>query len=971
MAKTMLICRAAMATLFVLGASAKGHAQLLQSRTGACTYTVGIGGTAFTDISPDAAVPGTHTAFPFTGAGGKLSYAPSPTPALFDVQMPFSVPMPGVTVNAFTIESNGALIEGNSLLRLALKDWTACGAFPYTGAVGQSCPPPFIALAPWWGDLSLCQSHNASMTYLLPANGSTSSPAIFQWTNASDDDRCSGNRPGINTYTFQIQIFPDGTIYYVYDAAGAQNGNNFLCGCAGTSGCTPCDFAIGAESADPSTGFTTSGIGLACNPVCNAAAFPAGQAFALQPNPQIDISNYTVGGNASVDGTVTVDLWAKNGGPGKAGTAIGFYFSNNIADCSGLKGGTPLATLGPLGGGEFFGCSDTSQEVRGEVPLTSPLVTAGPGYLIAAAIVNGQPTNPACFPLAVGPAQPDYTCNGGLHGVPQDPVLGGSSLNLSFELENIGATVPGQVPYAYYLSRTPTPTTSDFEVFQHFALAPGAGTATLVTDPNTLLPATLPPGVYTMGVILNPQGSISERSTTNNLCLSAIKLTVVCAGNPKIISGDSLPIGQTQVQYQTVLQATCGDGNYSWSLAAGSQAPPGLNLEPSGILRGVPTEASPMGAPFSFGVVVTDGQGKTATASLSLAVSSYTPELLIVTSGLPSGAVGVPYSASLTAIGGTPPYSWCGPDAPCPWQTPGALNPLSGILPLGVLLSPDGRVQGVPTAGGPYQFQVAVKDSAPQATPVTSGIFVVNIGEPGHLTITAASMPRATVGKYYQTSITAEGGTTPYRWEVVETQRLPTGTGDPGATLGAVLPSGLGLDQTSGNITGTPLVSGIFAVQMRATDSSTPWQSATDSIILTILPANGLQILNTYLPQGTLNAYYDVQLDTNAVDPAWVTFAAVDGAGNPSSSVLPPGITVTPDGRIQGRPTNTGTKTFLVRAQDDQNRLAIQALQLTVVGARKGGGCSAATGSLSCSGLLLVLGLFIRKRRRCRSTAMR
>jgi hypothetical protein len=143
-----------------------------------------------------------------------------------------------------------------------------------------------------------------------------------------------------------------------------------------------------------------------------------------------------------------------------------------------------------------------------------------------------------------------------------------------------------------------------------------------------------------------------------------------------------------------------------------------------------------------------------------------------------------------------------------------------------------------------------------------------------------------------------------------------------------------------------------------------PPESAIETILLTILPADGLRILNTYLPQGTVNATYDVQLDTSAVDPTWVTFAAVDGAGNPSRAALPPGITVTPDGRIQGKPVNAGTSGFLVRAQDNQNRVAVQALQLTVVGTAKGGGCSAAGGSRSCSGLLLALGLLIRQIRR-------
>ncbi len=956
----------ALAVLLVLAAGAEARAQLLQSRTGACTYSVALGGATFTDISPAAAVPNIQTVFPFTGANGSPVYAPTPTPAPYEAQMPFGVPMAGVTVDAFTVESNGVLIEGNSLLKQALKDWTACGTFPYTGAAGQACPPPYVALAPWWGDLSLCERNNASMTYLLPAVSSATSPVIFQWTNVSDDDRCSGDRPGINTYTFQIQIFPDGSVYYLYDAIGGQNHGNFLCGCIETMGCTACDFAIGAQSGNQSTGDMTSGIGIACNPVCSPANFPAGQVYALQSNPQIVISDYTVGGNASVDGVVTVDLFAQNTGPSSSDAVIGFYFSNNQAACTALASGTPLATLGPLDGGEFVGCSSTSQEVRGEVPLPSPAVAAGPGYLVAAAIVNGLPTNPTCFPLTIGPAEPDYRCNGGLSGVPKDSVVNGAALDLSFTLENIGATVAGQVPYGYYLSRSPTPTLSDFALLEHFALAPAAGEDALVSDPGTVVPGSVPPGVYTMGVILNPENTVAERSTTNNLCLSPVQLTIVCPGNPVVSSSATLPEAQTQVQYVAVLAATCGDGTYSWTLAPGSQPAPGLVLAPSGFLSGVPTVASPSGAPFTFAVVVTDGHGKTGTATLSITVTSYTSALSIVTTGLPSGVVGDPYSGSLAAIGGTPPYSWCGPGASCPWEAAGTPSTLSGVLPLGVLLASDGTLKGVPTAGGPYQFQVAVKDASTRAA-VISGLFVVNIGEPGHLTITSAALPNATVGKYFQGSVTAEGGSQPYAWQVVQAQRLPDGPGDTGATLGAVLPTGLELDPAAGAVTGIPQVSGTFLVQFRATDSSTPQQSAIDAVVLTILPADGLQILNTYLPQGTVSAAYDVQLDTNAVDPTFVTFGAVDSAGDPSNALLPPGIAVTSAGRIHGTPTAAGSSGFLVRALDNQNRVTVQALQLSVVAATHTVGCSTTAGSPSGAGVLLLGVLALRQRRRSRS----
>ncbi len=960
--------RAAIGAVFGLTTLASGQARaqanLIQSQTGSCTYTVTDGGPAFIDISP-AADAGAQLVFPQRTGGGKYIYPTSPELAIFGVRLPFSVPMPGVVTNEFKMQSNGLLIEAQpALIQSAIRDWNACGSFPYTGGSSsagpaQNCPPPFIALAPWWGDLSLCALPDggpfASMTYLLPPNGSNA-PAIFQWTNASDDDRCTG-RPGINNYTFQIQINPDGSIYYVYANAGTQTGDNQLCGCGlgdPPSLCTSCDFAVGAQSGDPFAGYTTNGIGIICNPVCTAPAFPAGQTIALQLNPLINITDFTVGGNATVDGTVTVDLLAQNGGPSNADTQIGFYFSPTPDQCITIDPtNTPLTALGPLDGGIFVGCATPpGQEVRGEVTLSSPQVTATNGYLIAAAIVNGVPTNPACFPLTVGPPEPDYTCDGGLSGVPTASVAPSAGLTLSFNLQNIGAAANTPLPYGYFLSRTPTPTPADFEMGSNhtYPLAMGPGEIDLVTDSITV-PANTPPGVYSVGAILNPQNTVSERSTTNNLCLSPVQLTVICAGNPEISNSSTLPVGYTQVQYQAVLSATCGDGTYQWSVAAGTSAPPGLSLATNGIVTGVPTTAGT----FPLSVVVTDGQGLQGTASFMVTVNNYTAPLSIVTTGLPSGAVGNPYNSYLAATGGMPPYTWCGPGAACPWAMPGTLNPLQGTLPLGLLLASDGTVTGVPTAGGPYQFQVAVKDSSPTGTPVTSNYFVVNIGEPGRITITSASLPLATVGKYYQSSVTAEGGQAPYSWQVLSTQRTPGGPGDPGATLGAVLPTGLSLDPAAGNLSGTPQVSGAFTIELQATDSATPAESTIDSVFLTIIPANGLEILNTYLPQGTVNAPYNVQLDTNAVDPTSVTFTAVDSAGNPSSAMLPPGVYVSGVGQISGTPTTTGSYAFLVQAQDNQNRLVIQALDLTVVAATKSsGGCSAAPGEFS-GGVLIPL----------------
>jgi hypothetical protein len=163
----------------------------------------------------------------------------------------------------------------------------------------------------------------------------------------------------------------------------------------------------------------------------------------------------------------------------------------------------------------------------------------------------------------------------------------------------------------------------------------------------------------------------------------------------------------------------------------------------------------------------------------------------ITTSSLPDATMGIFYSANLTAVNGTTPYTWSATG-----------------LPTGLSMATAGDITGTPGASGDFSVNVSVSDNA---TPANTANKNMNLHVNAPLLITTAALPSGTQGAAYPvTGMTATGGTEAYTWSA---------TG---------LPTGLSLS-TAGGITGTPGASGDFSVNVSVSDNATPAnvQSAT------------------------------------------------------------------------------------------------------------------------------------------------
>jgi len=215
------------------------------------------------------------------------------------------------------------------------------------------------------------------------------------------------------------------------------------------------------------------------------------------------------------------------------------------------------------------------------------------------------------------------------------------------------------------------------------------------------------------------------------LCALAVSLVSFgCAGNvqsnqakqsptpsqpPTTPQSSSVQITTTQLppatagsSYVATLAAMGGTPPYLWSLASGT-LPTGLSMNSAGQISGQPTAATHS----VITVSVADSSSASASAQASLAIdvaavpsqppTTQTSSLQITTTQLPSATTDAPYSASLTATGGTPPYVW-------------SLG--SGTLPDGLTMSSTGVISGQPTAATHSILTIDVSDSS--AVPVTA-----------------------------------------------------------------------------------------------------------------------------------------------------------------------------------------------------------------------------------------------------------
>ncbi len=316
---------------------------------------------------------------------------------------------------------------------------------------------------------------------------------------------------------------------------------------------------------------------------------------------------------------------------------------------------------------------------------------------------------------------------------------------------------------------------------------------------------------------------------------------------------------------------------------------------------------------------------KSATASVTITP----PPVSITTTSLLNATAGTTYSNSLTATGGTLPFTW-------------TLS--SGSLPSGIAVQSAGSISGNTSQSGTFNFTVEVTDSSsprqtsfkslaltvnpavavtvtPSTVTVVSGastqftavvtntsnlavtwtassgtissaglyraptvsanttatVTATSVADPTKsamasvtitpppVSITTTSLLNATAGTTYSNSLTATGGTLPFTWT------LSSGS----------LPSGIAV-QSAGSVSGTASQTGTFNVTVEVSDSSSPKQTSFQPLTLTVNPAVAVTVTPATITvaSGTSTQFTALVTNTSNVAVTWsASLGTVSSAG--------------------------------------------------------------------------------------------
>ena len=241
----------------------------------------------------------------------------------------------------------------------------------------------------------------------------------------------------------------------------------------------------------------------------------------------------------------------------------------------------------------------------------------------------------------------------------------------------------------------------------------------------------LPPVLFLVVSVLFPVPVLAEVGVSpTSLSFGSVTLNTTSSAGTVVLTNDSRHPVSVILISSTVPEFIVVSPSMPMTLAGHASASFQVMFQPNAA------------ATFSGHIVISMQNREGSTSTLSVAVSGTAVAAVpvsIITGSLTSGQVSSTYAATLTASGGTSPYTW---------------SVSSGTLPAGLSLSASsGQISGTPTQNGTSTFTIQVKDSSSPAQTATESLSITIAATP--VLISNASVPSGQVGTAYSTTLAA------------------------------------------------------------------------------------------------------------------------------------------------------------------------------------------------------------------------
>jgi hypothetical protein len=591
------------------------------------------------------------------------------------------------------------------------------GTAPYTWNIVSGVLPTGLALNAATGVIS----------------GMPTTQGTFTFTARAQD---SGGKTGAATFAIAITaagssltlangMLPNGTVGIPYAATVSVTGGTSPYSCAVTGGALPTGLALASNcqvSGTPSMAGTTTVMVKATDSSNPAQTITGPQTITIVPPPlslttgmlpngtvgqpyssTIGVAggtspyscaivsgvlpaglalgaNCLVSGTPSVAGTATVSVKATDAGNPAQTTTGQESITISPAPLTLTPGGLPngtvgtpyMSTIGVSGGTSPYSCAITS----GSLPL---------GLALGAnCLVSGTPSAAGTSTLgirATDSGNPAQTANG-----PETITINPAGATLAISsppAATAGTPYTGTVP----VSGGTGPYTC--------ALTSGTLPANLSLGNNCVITGTpVTAGMTTVTV----KGTDSSQPANSN---SGPVTITVNSGATLTVSSPPDPVVGTP--YTGTIPITGGTAPYQCVLASGT-LPAGLTLNTNCTVTGTPTTPGPV----TVMITTTDSGNPPINKTGPVTITVDPLPKLTFTGSLPNATLGVFYTQTLHATGGTAPYTY---------------TLTAGTLPPGIALSSSGVVSGTPTAVGASSFTVTATDS--ESTPQTASLPLV------------------------------------------------------------------------------------------------------------------------------------------------------------------------------------------------------------------------------------------------------